>query len=129
MRDGREWGSICSGARVRRILQRVLSIMTSTATANAENTKGEPTGQAPIVVYSTTYCPYCIRAKMLLKRRGFAFSEIDVTNDRDKRAWLVERTGMRTVPQIFIGDESVGGFDEIADLDRRGELEPMVRGG
>ena len=127
MRDGRGWGSISSGARVRRILQRVLSIMTSSATA--ESTKDEPVGQKPVVVYSTTYCPYCIRAKMLLKRRGYAFTEIDVTNDRDKRAWLVERTGMRTVPQIFIGDESIGGFDEMADLDRRGELETMVRGG
>ena len=90
--------------------------------------QSNPSGQKPIVVYSTTYCPYCIRAKMLLKRRGYAFEEIDVTNDRDKRAWLVERTGMRTVPQIFIGDESVGGFDDIADLDRRGELETKVRG-
>jgi glutaredoxin 3 len=96
--------------------------------SNAASAQKSPGGQKPIVVYSTSYCPYCIRAKMLLKRRGYAFTEIDVTNDRDKRAWLVEQTGMRTVPQIFIGDESVGGFDDIAELDRRGQLEPMVRG-
>ena len=106
------------------LLQRVLDIMSNAAPAQKSHE-----GQKPIVVYTTTYCPYCIRAKMLLKRKGWAFEEIDVTHDRDKRAWLVEQTGMRTVPQIFIGDESVGGFDDIAELDRRGELEPKVRGG
>ena len=96
--------------------------------ADAAIAPTSPTGQKPIVVYSTTYCPYCIRAKMLLKRRGYAFEEIDVTGDSEKRAWLVERTGRRTVPQIFIGDRSVGGFDEITELDRRGELSAIVYG-
>jgi glutaredoxin 3 len=106
------------------LLHRMLGIMSNAAAQTS------PSGQQkPIVMYTTSYCPYCIRAKMLLKRKGWAFEEIDVTNDRDKRAWLVEQTGMRTVPQIFIGDEAVGGFDEIAALDRRGELESKVRGG
>lgn len=77
---------------------------------------------ANVRVYSTVVCPYCVRAKALLKDRGVAFQEIDVTNDPDKRAWLVETTGRRTVPQIFINDEAIGGFDDLAALDRSGEL-------
>jgi glutaredoxin 3 len=76
----------------------------------------------PVRVYSTLVCPYCVRAKLLLKERGIAFEEIDVTGDPDKRRWLVETTGRRTVPQIFIGEESIGGFDELRELDRTGEL-------
>ena len=76
----------------------------------------------PVVVYSTLICPYCIRAKMLLKERDIPFQEIDVTSDPDKRMWLVEKTGRRTVPQIFIGDEPIGGFDELRALDKSGEL-------
>lgn len=76
----------------------------------------------PVRLYSTLVCPYCIRAKLLLKERGIAYEEIDVTGDHDKRAWLVAATGRRTVPQIFIGDEPIGGFDELRQLDRAGEL-------
>lgn len=82
----------------------------------------------PILVYTTSYCFYCIRAKRLLSARGYAFSEIDVTGDDAQRAWLVEKTGRRTVPQVFIDGRSVGGYDEIAALDRKGELARMVRG-
>jgi glutaredoxin 3 len=78
--------------------------------------------------YTTTYCPYCTQAKSLLKRRGIAFEEIDVTHDPEKRTWLVKATGRRTVPQIFINGESIGGSQELHDLDRRGVLMPMVRG-
>jgi glutaredoxin 3 len=77
---------------------------------------------ATVQVYSTSYCGYCVRAKQLLTARGIPFDDIDVTGDDDKRAWLVERTGRRTVPQIFIGDESIGGYVELAALDRSGEL-------
>ena len=73
-------------------------------------------------VFSTLICPYCIRAKLLLRDRGIAFEEIDVTGDPEARRWLVEKTGRRTVPQIFIGDEPIGGFDELRELDRTGEL-------
>lgn len=73
-------------------------------------------------VYSTQICPYCVRAKLLLEERGIPFQEIDVTRDPDTRAWLVETTGRRTVPQIFIGDEPIGGFDDLRELDRSGEL-------
>lgn len=76
----------------------------------------------PVTMYSTMVCPYCVRAKMLLKDRNIPYEEIDVTGDHDKRAWLVETTGRRTVPQIFIGDEAIGGFDELRALDLSGEL-------
>jgi len=63
---------------------------------------------------------------MLLKKRKIAFTEIDVTGDHDKRRWLVETTGQRTVPQIFIDGKPIGGSDELALLDRRGELIKLV---
>jgi glutaredoxin 3 len=77
---------------------------------------------APVKVYSTKFCGYCVRAKMLLKKHDIAFDEIDVTDDTERRSWLVHTTGRRTVPQIFIGEESIGGFDELAALDRAGAL-------
>jgi glutaredoxin 3 len=78
--------------------------------------------QVPVQVYVTNYCPYCITAKALLKKRGIAFEEINVSDDQDKRDWLVKTTGKRTVPQIFIGGESVGGSDDIHALDKTGDL-------
>ena len=82
----------------------------------------------PVTVYTTKVCPYCVRAKALLDRRGIAYTEVDVTNDPEKRAWLVETTGRRTVPQIFIGERPVGGSDDIHALDAEGRLLPMVQG-
>ena len=76
----------------------------------------------PVRMYSTRICPYCVRAKMLLRDRGVPFEEIDVSGDHDARQWLVKATGRRTVPQIFIGEEPIGGFDELHALDRAGEL-------
>ncbi|MFO0562976.1 MAG: glutaredoxin 3 [Polyangiales bacterium] len=81
---------------------------------------------AEVIVYVTDYCPYCTRAKGLLKRKGVAFTEIDVSNDPEKRAWLLEKTGQRTVPQIFIDGVSVGGSDDIHALDRAGKLDPLL---
>jgi glutaredoxin 3 len=82
---------------------------------------------AEVIVYVTDYCPYCTRAKGLLKRKGVAFTEIDVTGDDEKRRWLVEKTGQRTVPQIFIDGVSVGGSDDIHALDRAGKLDPLLK--
>lgn len=76
----------------------------------------------PVRMYTTQICPYCIRAKALLKDRSIPYEEIDVTSDPDKRAWLVQATGRRTVPQIFIGEEPIGGFDDLRALDLSGEL-------
>ena len=75
-----------------------------------------------VQVYTTRSCAYCVRAKALLKKRGIAFDEVDVTNDPDKRDWLVKATGRRTVPQIFIKGEAIGGSDELHALDASGEL-------
>lgn len=80
----------------------------------------------PVVMYTTQICPYCIRAKMLLKDKGIPFQEIDVSGDHEKRAWLVEATGRRTVPQIFIGDEPIGGFDDLRALQLSGELDKKL---
>jgi glutaredoxin 3 len=82
---------------------------------------------AEVVMYRTRFCPYCMRAAELLRRKGAAFREVDVSNDPDARARLVEQTGSYTVPQIFINGVPVGGFDEISALDRRALLEPMLR--
>jgi len=81
---------------------------------------------ADVQVYVTTYCPYCVRAKGLLNRKKVAFTEINVDDDPAKRAWLVEATGQRTVPQIFIDGKSVGGSDDLHDLERRGELDKLL---
>ena len=81
-----------------------------------------------IKMYTTRICPYCVAAKRLLQERGLAYEEIDVSSDDAKRAWLVQTTGRRTVPQIFIGGESIGGFDELSKLDQAGKLAAKVAG-
>jgi glutaredoxin 3 len=81
----------------------------------------------PVKIYTTNYCAYCARAKQLLRDRGILFQEIDVTEDAAARRWLIEVTGgRRTVPQIFIGDRPIGGYTELAALDRAGELSGLV---
>lgn len=82
---------------------------------------------AKVVVYLTEYCPYCVRAKMLLDKKGVAYEAVDVSNDPAKRSWLVQATGQRTVPQIFINDKPVGGCDDLYALDRGGKLDPMLQ--
>ncbi len=81
-----------------------------------------------VKVYTKKVCPYCVRAKALLDRKGVAYEEIDAEHDDALRAWLVEATGQRTVPQIFVGDRSLGGFSDIDALDRQGLLDPILRG-
>ena len=75
-----------------------------------------------VKLYTTTSCPFCIRAKRLLEARGIPFEEIDVGNDDALREEIIQRTGRRTVPQIFIDERSVGGFEELAALDAAGKL-------
>jgi glutaredoxin 3 len=77
----------------------------------------------PVRVYTTDYCSFCVLAKQLLTQRGVLFEEIRVDGDDAARAWLVEETGQRTVPQIFIGEVSIGGFRELNALDRSGRLQ------
>jgi glutaredoxin 3 len=78
-------------------------------------------------MYSTAVCPYCIRAEQLLKSRGVeAIEKIRVDLDPDARERMVEQTGRRTVPQIFIDDRHIGGCDELYALDRAGGLSPLL---
>ncbi|WP_309893331.1 glutaredoxin 3 [Archangium sp.] len=82
----------------------------------------------PVKIYTTTYCGYCVRAKDLLTRKGVKYEEVDVTGNDDMRTKLVELSGgQRTVPQIFIGDDHVGGYSDLARLDSEGRLDPMLR--
>ncbi|MGH7804980.1 MAG: glutaredoxin 3 [Candidatus Binatia bacterium] len=81
----------------------------------------------PVKIYTTSYCGYCRMAKALLTSRKIAFEEVDVTSDEEARDWLVQETGRRTVPQIFIGEESIGGYQELAALDANGELATWLR--
>ena len=82
---------------------------------------------ARVVVYTTSWCGYCVSAKALLRKRGIPFDEINVNGDAAKRAHLAEVTGSYTVPQIFIDGKSVGGSDELHDLDREGELARLLK--
>ncbi len=80
-----------------------------------------------IQIYTTQICPYCIRAKALLNKKGFAYEEIDVTHDQEGRLKLVELSGGRkTVPQIFIHGQSIGGCDDLYGLESEGRLDALV---
>jgi glutaredoxin 3 len=82
---------------------------------------------ANVKIYTTTSCPYCVRAKALLKKRDIPYEEVDVTGDFEKRERLVKDSGgMRTVPQIFVDEKPIGGSDELHALDASGELEKLL---
>ena len=81
-----------------------------------------------IVMYSTGWCPYCVRARALLERKGLPFREVKVDEDpAERQAMLTRSGGRRTVPQIFIGDHHVGGFDELYALEKAGKLDELTR--
>jgi len=81
----------------------------------------------PVRMFTTLTCPYCIRAKALLQQRGVtAIDEVRIDLEPEQRAHMMQLTGRRTVPQIFIGDTHVGGCDDLVDLDRRGGLLPLL---
>ena len=79
-----------------------------------------------ITIYSTAMCPYCVRAKMLLQRKGMSWEEKRIDQDHSLVREMLQRSRRRTVPQIFIGDYHVGGYDDMAELDAMGELDPML---
>ena len=81
---------------------------------------------APVVMYTTSWCPYCERARRLLSSKGAQFSEIDVESAPEKRAEMQTRSGRRTVPQIFIGEQHVGGSDDLAALEAAGKLDALL---
>ena len=85
---------------------------------------------ARVRMYATGWCPYCTRAEQLLRAKGVVeIEKLRVDLDPPLKEKMIELTGRRTVPQIFIGETHVGGFDDIAELDRRGELEPLLSAG
>ena len=75
-----------------------------------------------VTIYTTTHCGYCVRAKSILTKHGVPYVEQNVTNDDAKRKWLVDTTGSRTVPQIFFGDEPIGGCDDLEAIVKQGTL-------
>lgn len=82
---------------------------------------------AKVLMYTTAVCPYCVRAEMLLKQRGVTeIEKIRIDAEPGQREKMMERTGRRTVPQIYIGEVHVGGYDDLAALDRAGKLQPLL---
>jgi glutaredoxin 3 len=90
---------------------------------------GDATMKPRVTMYTTAYCGYCRRAERLLAAKGITdIDEIRVDVDPEQRAAMMQRTGRRTVPQIYIGDRHVGGYDELAALDRAGKLNALLAG-
>ena len=89
---------------------------------NSINGDGDPV----IVIYGTEFCSYCTAARMLLKKKGLNYKDILLSQDDDKRREMERRSGGRTVPQIFINDEPIGGFDELYSLDQDGRLDDLL---
>ena len=81
---------------------------------------------AEIILYTTGYCPYCVRAKELLKRKGQSFTEINAEDDAVREEMVAKSGGRRTVPQIFINGQHIGGCDDLYALDKAGTLAPLL---
>ncbi len=86
------------------------------------------TAAGPIVMYSNTTCGYCGAARMLLTKKGVEFRDITVTDDPRLRTEMEQLSGRRTVPQIFVGDHHIGGFDDLYALEQSGELDKLLAG-
>ena len=82
--------------------------------------------RAPVTLYTTRFCPYCVRARRLLEGKGVEFLDIPVDGDRAKRAEMERLSGGYTVPQIWVGDVHVGGCDELVALERQGRLDSLL---
>ncbi len=84
---------------------------------------------AEVIIYSSPVCPYCVKAKQLLKQKGAVYKEIDISRDPALAAEVREKTGRQTVPQIFIGDYHVGGCDDLYALEAEGRLDALLAAG
>ncbi len=93
---------------------------------NATDVLDKQATSANIVIYGTRFCPYCMLARRLLKRKGVKFKEISVSGNNKLWDEMEQKSGRSTVPQIFINDESFGGYDDIAALDSKGELDQKL---
>ena len=96
------------------------SPVTSSDTANADIQS--------IVMYATRFCPYCMRARGLFQHKGWAYDEISVDGNPELRAEMMEKSGRHTVPQIWIGDQHIGGCDDLFRLEVAGQLDDLVTG-
>jgi len=83
---------------------------------------------APITIYSTAICPYCVAAKNFLRSKGLGWTEVRIDTDPVEREKMMARTRRTSVPQIFVGDVHVGGYDDMMALHRAGKLEPLLEG-
>jgi glutaredoxin 3 len=81
---------------------------------------------ASVLIYLTEWCPFCQRAKSLLKKKKVNFAEIDVDDRPELRSWLVSASGQRTVPQVFINGQPVGGYTDLEKIDRQGKLDALL---
>jgi glutaredoxin 3 len=81
---------------------------------------------AEVTIFTSNFCPYCVRAKRLLDHKGIPYKEVDVGNDDELRERMVAESGRRTVPQIFIDGSPIGGFEELQALEDRGELDALL---
>jgi glutaredoxin 3 len=86
----------------------------------------QPPTDSAVVLYTTATCPYCMRARRLFDSKGVRYTEIDVNKVEGARAQMQQRTGRTSVPQIFVGNRHLGGFDDTRALDERGELDPLL---
>lgn len=80
-----------------------------------------------VTIYTKPYCPFCVRALELLETKGVAFTEVEAAFDPDKRQEMIRRSGRMTFPQIFIGEQHIGGCDEMMALERAGRLDPLLQ--
>lgn len=92
----------------------------------ASNSIDQQQQRPRVRMYCTDYCPYCVRARRLLEGKGAAWEEIAVGGDRERFQEMTQLSNRVTVPQIFIGDVHVGGYDDMAALDRAGKLDPLL---
>lgn len=81
---------------------------------------------AKVTIYTTAYCPYCFAAKRLLDKKSVRYTEIRCDDRPDLRSWLIETSGRQTVPQIFVNATAIGGYDDMAALDKQGRLDPLL---
>jgi glutaredoxin 3 len=98
----------------------------SAPSSNQSTDQPKATGAA-VVMYSRSWCPYCERARQLLKHKGVAFQEIDIEAQDGQREEMIRRSGRQSVPQIFIGEHHVGGSDELHELDAAGGLDALLQ--
>lgn len=94
----------------------------------SQDVASNPGGKPPITIYSTAVCPYCVAAKNFLKSKGESWTEVRIDLDPAEREKMMAKTRRTSVPQIFVGEVHVGGFDDMMALHQAGKLEPLLNG-